>query len=409
MQGQDEAGHLPAEPLAWREAMRVLGPLAPAGAPVDLVPVVEQALARVARAAGLTVLVNDPHRATASEAILRLIAERVDPAGIRILVATGTHGFSAPARGQFEGALAAGLAGPVGQIAWHDCRSGKLAAIGRSRPWRGHRWLLERPGLLAIGSTEPHYFAGFTGPHKTATIGCASYGDVEANHAGALSDRCRPGRMEGNPVHEGVAAMLAELEAVRPVAAVNLLQSGRAVLAAASGRPLEALAALAPAARQAFMHVISEPADALVLEVSGPLGISLYQADKGIKNNEWSVRDGGAMVLAAPCPAGLGQDAFVDLLRQAPGHRQAVELVARRGYRLGDHKAVRLRYLTDPACRGVKVLLVSNGISAEQAAVLGMTKARDVPHALAAAGIDPRSGRVYCVQDAGNVCVTATF
>ena len=66
---------------------------------------------------------------------------------------------------------------------------------------------------------------------------------------------------------------------------------------------------------------------------------------------------------------------------------------------------MRLRHLTDPAGRAVKVFLVSPNISQADAAVLGLTKASDVPSALVQAGVDPRRRRVCELDDAGNHCL----
>jgi hypothetical protein len=82
----------------------------------------------------------------------------------------------------------------------------------------------------------------------------------------------------------------------------------------------------------------------------------------------------------------------------------AVEIVRQRGYRLGDHKAVRLRYLTDPATRGVRVYIVSPGISADDAETLGIRKAVAVDAALREAGVAEQDARVYRIVDAGNTC-----
>ena len=369
---------------------------------VDLDQAIDAALTLLGRTKRLTILVNDPQRNTSTAPVLTLLGRRFSPADMRMLVATGTHNISADQRREHESQIRSVL--PVEKIAWFDCRDAGLVRISGPVAWRGHRWLLESPSLLAIGSVEPHYFAGFTGAHKTATIGCASYDDIQANHSKALDPKSRLGALADNPVHNGIADMLKTLQANRPVAAVNLAQSGREILAAAGGEPLEALQNLLPTVRDAFIRHVA-PADAIVAYVDGPLGCSFYQAEKGIKNNEHAVRDGGVIVLAAPCPDGIGQDQFAQLLREAQTYQAAMEIVQSRGYRLGDHKAVKLRYLTDPAHHGVRIFVVSDGISQEQADSLGVTKAATVEEALRTAGIDPARHAVYCVRDAGNLCL----
>ena len=382
--------------------LRFALPQAPKGCSVS--DAVRPALGAFDNPRGLTVLVNDPQRHTGTAAVLEEIARHVDPAGIRVLVACGSHTFGRDARAAFERDLGRSMGGrSLETVAWHDCRSRQLACLGDA--WMCHRWLLETRPLLAVGSVEPHYFAGFTGAHKTATIGVAAYRDIERNHAHALGDDCRPCLLAGNPVYEGVANMLWTLMARRPLAVVNLVQAGADVIAAYGGEPFATLTAAAATAEQAFARRADGPADALIADVSGPLGRSFYQADKGIKNSEHAVRDGGCIVLRAPCDDGIGQAAFVDLLTEAPTHRQAADIVASRGYRLGDHKAVRLRHLTDPASRNVKVFLVSPGISQAEANVLGLTKAPDTLSALRQAGVDPHRQRVYEIEDAGNHCL----
>ena len=401
--------HQHSNPQSTVEGATLLASGAPELPPPDLPRAVDDALRLLSPSTGgIVVLVNDPQRHTATNAVFRIVAQRIAPGRLRVLVAAGSH--RAPpraARQIFERSVLADITPAA--IQWHDCRASDLAAIGpagrQGAVWRGHSWLLESGGVFAIGSVEPHYFAGWTGAHKTATIGVAAHGDIEANHALALSPRCRPLCLDGNGVAEGIMTMLGALEARRPVAAVNLVQAGPDILAANGGSARTALDAARPSAEAALVRRIDKPVDALVAEVAGPLAESFYQADKGIKNNEWAVRDGGCLVLAAACPQGIGQDHFVSLLRRAATHAEAVAAVQSAGYRLGDHKAVRLRYLTDPACRAVRMYVVSEGLSPADAALLGLLKAPTIAAALAAAGIRPDRDRVLHVLDAGNLCV----
>ncbi len=380
-----------------------LGPAAGAPDEGSLPDAVKATARALGRTRPVTIVLNDPQRDTRSSAVLQPIRNALGDVPVRALIATGTHRYPRAQRRAFEEKTLAGL--DFEAVSWHDCRSGDLAAVGGGHPWRCHPWLLdEGHAVLAVGSCELHYFAGITGAHKTVTIGCAAFEDIERNHEAALSPDARPGRLEGNPVHEAVANMVGALEARREVRAINLLQVGGAVLSASAGDPMEALAALAGRVRGAYTCPIDRPADALVLEVPGVLGRSFYQADKAIKNNECAVRDGGCLVLEAPCPEGIGQDDFLGLLARCRTYDSAAAEVARRGYRLGDHKALKLRYLTDR--RGVRVFAVSEGLTGEQVRLLGFREAHSAGGALAAAGIDPGEHAVYRVRDAGNACVT---
>ncbi|TWT41729.1 hypothetical protein RAS1_28500 [Phycisphaerae bacterium RAS1] len=357
----------------------------------------------------LVLLVNDPHRATLTRAALLALSEAARRAAqalppCRAIVATGTHKFPAPERAAFEHATFADCGLPIAQIDWHDCDAVDLREFGGVRL---HPLVAEARCLLAIGSVEPHYFAGLTGAHKTATIGVMARADIEKNHAGALDPASDLFRLDGNPVYDGVRHVVESLRSAgKSLVAINEVIAQDALVACAVGDPLEALHRLAPVARRTFSHEIPNPADILHLCVAPPLSRNLYQADKALKNNHLAVRDGGAIILDAECREGVGPDGFLALLRSASTYAAARQTVAANGYRLGDHKAVKLRHLTDAHGRGVRVFLVSRHVPQDAAALCGMTLCPDIEAALAAAGDSPRASAVR-VHDAGNVCVAA--
>ena len=179
--------------------MNTLKPKLPAVRPDAVREALAQAREWLGGAPPELVLVNDPQRATSTPVVLAAARGFFDLTAARVLVATGSHRFSPEKRYAFERAFA-GI--PLRAWDWHDARRADLAdiGVGGAGGWRGHPWLAQARTVLAIGSVEPHYFAGFTGAHKTLTVGCAAYADIERNHAGALASACRPCRLTPLPV-----------------------------------------------------------------------------------------------------------------------------------------------------------------------------------------------------------------
>ncbi len=403
-------------------AVRILAPISPGGPAPDSAA----RLDRVLRRAGLTgflaaatracqpvtLVVNDPHRGTDTgsviDAVMRSTAALASPPRFRLLVATGSHRFSAEERGRHEVRILGRWAGRFRARRWHEARDRRsVDAVG---PVRLHRWVARGRFSLAIGSLEPHYFAGVTGAHKTLTIGVMALREIEANHALAVTREARPLALQGNPVFEGVAAALRHLErGGRRLLCVNQILSEGRLLGCTAGRPMQALLDGLPMVRRVFRRALQRPADLVVARVAPPLDRSLYQADKGIKNVEAAVRDDGVILLDASCPDGVGPDRFLRLLEEADDHAAAVALVARHGYVLGDHKAVRLRRLTD--VRRVRIGIVSPSLPGRVLralhAVRFTSRAAAARWAIRALRREKggRSFRALVVEDAGNMAL----
>lgn len=367
-----------------------------------------QSFTRATDADDLLVVVNDPMRATPTHVALRALDNVIETrndaaANYTLLIATGTHHFDTHARTAFERELTNNLSHPPARILWHDANAPDLVPIGAAHY---HPALAAHAHILAVGSVEPHYFAGLTGPHKTLTIGCMDRAGIERNHAGAMDARAQPVQLDDNPVAEGVAARVRELhDAGKHLLAVGLVAQADTIADIAIGPPLDVVARLRTSAERVFVGNIAAPADVVHLRVEGPLARTLYQADKATKNNAAAVRNGGTMILEADCVDGLGPDAFMNLLRSAKTYRDVLAAVSERGYSLGDHKAVRLRHLMDPSEGNVRLLLVAKHLPPESLEGSGIATYPDVDAAVAQAcrTQSPPPSTGLRIRDAANV------
>jgi nickel-dependent lactate racemase len=371
-----------------------------------LLPFLEQAHLNKA---ALTILLNDPDRftdsRTALEVILRIAEKRNLSLRCRVLFATGSHSFSTEQIERHERNVLPRYSKFPFEKAWHDCRDRET--VGRLGDVQLHKWVVEAARILVIGSMEPHYFAGVTGAHKTMTVGVMAYDSLSANHFHAMSADAKGLATAGNPVHERIAAIVEALSSKgKKVFTINEVLVDQRIVACVAGDPLEALERGLPEVRRIYSYRLNEPADLIVARVGPPLDKNLYQADKGIKNVENAVRDGGVILLDAPCHEGTGIDRFLELMKRASSHAAAVALVQAEGYRLGDHKAVRLRALTEN--RGVSLGIIPKNLGEREARIAGLESFTDANTAIswarAAIGRDAISAVI--VEDAGNMTVT---
>lgn len=371
--------------LDWEAVTPGTAEATPLPAPGFALGPVRRALRRAARP---LLLVNDAARVQPAH-LLAVLQELWEPGRTRLLVATGTH---AGEEGFYRERLG-GLPAEVHVASDEDAHAELLPG------WSLDRRVLEADAVVAFGSVEPHYFAGWTGAHKTLTIGVAARSSIARNHRQALETSAAPCRLDGNPLAQDILVAAGLLGVERRALCVNqVLDADGRTLASAVGTARGSLERVLPAARARGTHPVQRPVDLIVAHVEGPIGQDLYQADKGLKNQEAALRDGGELLLVAPLARGLGPDRFLELLRAAPDLAAARAHVRRDGYRLGDHKAVRWRALE---ARGVAIRVVSPGVDPRSLEGTGIALYPDLEAACAAVRV--RSGRALLVNDAGNL------
>ncbi len=335
---------------------RVAGVLSPASVSAgDARSILREALKHPAGAPALTdflsgslnplCIVNDASRPSPVPAVLGAAPEIAGHPNMRFLVATGTH--PAPDEAGLAAIFGPHLDEVRGRIRIHDCRKDdELIHIGRTPAGtevRINRAVAEADRLIVIGAVEPHYFAGFTGGRKSFLPGCAAYSTVEQNHRFALDPGSAVLALEGNPVHEDMEAAAALIPGER-VFSIQAVFDGEDRICAAEAGSLSASFRRAVRTAETVYGVPvpgHAPAGIVVAVVSPPLDADLYQAHKALENAKAALRPGGVFILVASCKNGLGNDAFVRLLRSGKDPESVIEAV-RKEYRLGHHKSAKI-------------------------------------------------------------------
>ena len=292
----------------------------------------------------LTILVNDADRATPTAQILDAISSEITdfPGTITFMIATGTHGplTSEQKRkilGHFDDS-------DRYKVICHDARDIKNH-IRLGTTSRGTEVFLDTrvagaDRLIAIGSVEPHYFAGFTGGRKSIFPGAAVYASIEQNHKLAMEPAVGVLKLKGNPVHEDMVEACRMPEV--PVFSIQTILDSKDRLFGAVAGNLDASFERAVAiAEEAFTLPVHQLSDMVIAAAEPPLDKNLYQAHKAIENTISIVKPGGILILIAACREGLGNDTFVRLLSQSNRPEDVIQSI-QKSYTLGTHKAARI-------------------------------------------------------------------
>jgi nickel-dependent lactate racemase len=169
---------------------------------------------------------------------------------------------------------------------------------------------------LSTGFIEPHFFAGFSGGRKSIAPGVFGRSSAYINHGYRMiaDPRARAGVLAGNPIHEDMVeqARLAKLDFVLNV----LLNQHKQITAVFAGDLVAAHEAGCEAARKIAGARVPHRVDITITTNSGsPLDLDLYQTVKGMDGASLITRDGGIVIIASSCAAGVGPQSFVDVHR----------------------------------------------------------------------------------------------
>jgi nickel-dependent lactate racemase len=266
-------------------------------------------------------VVSDHTRKTAIDRVLPRIVDRLFAKGCAaadwsILIASGIHRHPSPDEiGRILGSRMRQLFEE--RITCHDPDDSKNLIEAGVTPLgfkvMVNRRILECDRLVLTGTVTYHYHAGFGGGRKAIVPGCSSRETIAYNHSLVLDpddDKVRDGvgigRIDGNMVAE---EMLAGAKLCEPDLVINsVLSDDGKMVGLFAGALEEAHHEACGLAEQVGRCDLAEAADFVVASTDNAK--NWVQSHKALFNATRAVRDGGWVILDAPCPEGLGDERF---------------------------------------------------------------------------------------------------
>ncbi len=356
--------------------------------PVGARPLVEEA--RGARSA--CILICDVTRPVPNGLLLApivraLVEAGLDPARVRILVATGLH---RPNVGEE-------LAEVVGD-AWvqrtvrvenHDARDDAahvdLGPTAAGTPVKLDRRFVEADLKIVTGLVEPHFMAGYSGGRKVIAPGVAHRETITTFHSARFMAHPRAVScvLEGNPLHEEQLAIVAKLG--RVLAANAVIDERRRMSFANFGEVVAShREAVAFVERYAIVPVRRRFRTVVTSAAGHPLDKTYYQTVKGMVGPLDILAPGARLVVASACSEGMGSRDYVDAQRRLVELGPDGFLGSIEGKRFADVDEWQTQMQLKPM-RLAKIQLYAPGLSPADAALTGVELVRSVEWAVSAA------------------------
>ena len=348
----------------------------------------------VPRGATVGISVCDVTRPFPGSRVLPVLLDELQTVGagpITVFIATGTHRACTVAELEHMlGPRVLDACAVVQHDAFDASRHRHVGSVlDSSVPALVESAFLDQDVRITTGFIEPHFFAGFSGGPKMVAPGLAALETVLELHSAVRigHDRATWGIVRGNPVHDAVRAIAAQVGV-----AFNLdvtLNRDHRITNVFSGELTDSHMAGCAFARDTAMVGVAAPYDIVLTTNSGyPLDQNLYQTVKGMSAAAQIVKPAGAIVVASACADGLpAHGGYKDLLRQAVDPDAFLARLQEPGFSVHDQWQVQIQAQIQ---RKAQVFLKTDGLSDEQVRGAWLEPIRDVARCvqarLAAAG-----------------------
>lgn len=359
----------------------------------------------------MVILVDDGTRPTPQKLILPILLDELNRAGVRdkdvtIIVGLGVH--RPMTEEEMKARFGAQVVSRVGAVLNHDCRDEACEHMGTTAsgvPISVNREFLKADFKIAVGSIVPHIYAGWGGGAKMIQPGISSTVTTTAVH-----------RLANIHLHEILATtdniVRKEMEEIAHRVGlafiVNcIVDSAGELVKVVAGDVVKAHREGVRFAEGVFCWRNLEPVD-IVLASTPCHATDLWQSTKSLVVATRGVKQGGTVILVAPCPEGV-----------APGHPILLELGDRSfdevlgmvdRHEVSDTVGA-LTYMTIARCKEkCRITVVSQKLEREQLTKIGLGYAATAKEALdealayhrASTSTEPTLGIVY---EAGELAI----
>ena len=293
----------------------------------------------------IVIIVNDGTRPTPTAKVLKQIYPKLREKNKIFIIATGCHreGTLEEYEMIFGKEIYAEISAK-NEVHDHDSKHDEMVFLGESKNGTQmylNKIVAEAKKVIAIGSVEPHYFAGYTGGRKAFLPGVAKYETIEQNHKLALSADAQALRLEGNPVHEDMIDAMKVLAHIDVFSIQTVLDSEHGVYYASAGDLNDSFYDCVKKADEVFCVNIPRKADIVISVAPYPMDVDLYQAQKALDNGKLALAKDGILIMVAKCRTGIGPKPFFNLMASAPTPQEVLEKISNE-FHLGYHKAAKM-------------------------------------------------------------------
>lgn len=344
-------------------------------------------LSKLVKPTDKVVIVSDDNtRITPVNLIMPICLDELNIAGVEdgditVIAALGTHRFMT--KKEFKAKFGSEVLKRV-EVKNHDFQDPeRLVDLGTTRHGTSisiNREVMDADFVIGIGNIIPHHISGWAGGAKIIQPGVSGEATTSGTHLlGVRQSRCLLGETEN--VVRSEMETIAQKAGLKMIVNTVLNREGKIVKVVA-GDTTKAFRKGVEEARKVCEVTLPARAD-IVLAGSHPCDIEFWQAQKSLYSSDLAVKDNGTIILITPCLEGVSK-MHPEVLDFAGLPSNEIDRRVRTG-EIKDGTAAALAIAWAMVRERAEIIMISDGISPDDAGKLGYESADTVDEALAMA------------------------